>query len=339
MLELTVEKQLPVIYTNFDLVKISLTESIEKYKGLVVTAEGLKDAKADQLTLSKLETEIDNYRKEVKKEVEKPIKEFEANCKTLIGLIGEARIPLKESIKVFDDAERDKKKLIAEGFITEAITSNSLNGKYAIKLVVLPEYMNVAATAKKVKTDIEERALLLLNEQNQEIEKMQIINDTIKNVNKGIDAKLSILDFKSSIEFNSTVNVINEIQARAERIKKAELQAIEDKAAKIESERLAEAERIRIASLSKEDIEVSQKQALSLSVDLQKELGPSEPKSSHPTQNEMFEEYFKDEKFTEEPLHFIEMRVVGTTDKLMELSRFLKANQYNYKATNQGILE
>ena len=342
MLELTVENQLPIIASNFELVKASLTENIAKYKGMIVTTETLKDAKADQIMLGKIEKKIDEYRKSVKQEVEKPIKEFEANCKILIALVSDAKLPLKDSIQVFDDAERDKKRVEANGYINEAIKANSLNEKYGSQLMVLPEYMNVAMTSKKLKIAIEEKAFLLLNEMTQEIEKMQIINDTIENVNKGIDAKLSLEDFKYSLE-NSTSVILNEINSKAERIKANELKAVADKAAaaeKIVQDRIAKAEReavikaenIKIQAELAEIAETERNNKILNSLEVRKTEEPKQINVSVDLQREP-KVVIKDK-----PLLFIEMRLEGTLEELMQVSRYLKAGGYNYKKLSDGKL-
>lgn len=359
MLELTVKNQLPIIESNFELVKTSLIESIAKFKGRIVTADTLKDAKADQIMLGKLEKKIDDYRKSVKKENEIPIKEFEANCKILIGLVNDTKLPLKEGIQVFDDAEKDKKKIIAEECIKIAITESQLNEKYASQLLVLPEYLNVAMTAKKIKTDIEAKAFLLLNTQTQEIEKMQIIADTIEQVNKGIDAKISIEDFQTQITMNmETRTILSNINERAERTKANELKAVADRKEKAEKEvleRIAKAEREAILKVENEkiqaelaeiaeternnkiinDLEIRKteepKQIVSLDVDLQKGYSYEE----RPIEGE-----FKSTRQTaapvEEKLWFQEMRLEGTKEKIMEVSKFLKDGGYTYTPLKSG---
>jgi hypothetical protein len=247
MINLEVNQILPVIQTNFDMVKASLIEEIAKYKGLVVMEEDLKGCKADQKELASMRTQIDNYRKDIKREAEKPIKAFEEQCKELIGLIVEAETPLKEGIAVFDQKKRDANKKIAEDIILEAIAEHGLNEKYSCQLTVLDKYMNLTAKPSEVKNDVEQRLFLLLQEQEQEAEVLQIMTDTIENCNKNIDAKMSMEDFQSLIDAKaSPVKVMQEIQARAERIKIAEEKAVAEKAARAEKEvqeRIAKAER------------------------------------------------------------------------------------------------
>ena len=107
--EIVLNKTLPVINMNFEEVKASLIETTEKYKGIIVTEDGLMDCKATQKDLAKIRNDIDSYRKAVKKEMEKPIKEFESQCKELISLVEDAEQPIKEGILLFDNKRREEK--------------------------------------------------------------------------------------------------------------------------------------------------------------------------------------------------------------------------------------
>lgn len=223
MKELEVNKQLPVITANFEEVKDSLNQSLEKYKGIIVTEETLQDCKKTQQDLSKIRNTVETFRKSVKKDMEAPIKEFEGKCKELVGLIGEVEKPIKEGITIFDNKRREEKRNKAVEFIKEAVVKHGLDEKRAAKLTVIDKYLNLSVSGKSVKEDIEQRALMLLQEQDRELGVMQVITGTIKAVNEGINTKLKIDDFKTLIEMNTPVaRIIEEIHKRAERIREAE---------------------------------------------------------------------------------------------------------------------
>lgn len=223
MKELEVNKQLPIIKANFDEVKESLNQSLEKYKGIIVTEETLQDCKKTQQDLSKVKNGIETFRKSVKKDMEVPIKEFEAKCKELVSLIGEVEQPIKDGITAFDNKRREEKRTKALEFIKDAVAKHGLDEKRASKLTVIDKYLNLSASGKSVSEDIEQRALMLLQEQDRELGVIQVINGTIKAVNEGINTKLKIDDFKTLIEMNAPVaRIIEEIHKRAERIKEAE---------------------------------------------------------------------------------------------------------------------
>ncbi|GAA0070648.1 hypothetical protein UT300003_21720 [Clostridium sardiniense] len=227
MKEIEVEKQLPVILMNFDEVKLSLNDTMNKYKGIVVTEESLKKCKATQKDLAKLRNNIDSYRKNVKKEMEKPIREFESQCRDLIKLISEVEKPIKDGIKIYDDKRREEKRLKAIEYIKESIRNHKLKEEYASKLTIKEQYLNLSGTLKSIKEDIEMRAAILEKQQEDDSEKRLIFEVSIRNainsVNRDIKTKLTMDDFTYYIELGWPLDkILKEINDRAETILKAE---------------------------------------------------------------------------------------------------------------------
>jgi hypothetical protein len=178
------KEQLPVIQINFDEMKIALKETLEDYKGIVVTEETLSACKTTQKELAGVRIKIDNYRKDKKKALSKPITDFENQCKELISLIEQAERPIKDGIKVFDDEKREMKRQQAVELSKEVIKEIGLNEKYASRLEILDKYCNLTAKSNEVKDDLTSRALTLKVEQDREVELIEIIKDTIASENE-----------------------------------------------------------------------------------------------------------------------------------------------------------
>ncbi len=223
-IEFKVEKEIvPVIQINFEELKGHLTALLNDYKGLVVTEGNLQTCKAKQKELASTRIKIDNYRKEKKKELSKPITFFEAQCKDLIALIEQAENPIKDGIKIFDDQKRDSKRLQAIELSKEVAEEYELNEKYADRLEILDKYCNLTAKSNEVREDLISKAMALKVEQDREEELIEIIKDTIESENEKINLKMEFKDFEKYINMGmSTREVIGEIKNRAERIYAAE---------------------------------------------------------------------------------------------------------------------
>lgn len=214
---------LPVIAINFNEMKKALAETMEQYTGIIVTEESLSACKAEQKSLAGIRTKIDNYRKDKKKELSKPITDFENQCKELIALVEKAEKPIKEGIAVFDDKKKEEKRQKALELIKETVEAHQLKGKFADKLTVLDKYINLTASVKSVKEDIEQRAFYLVEEQAKEEETIQIIKTTIENVNKSIKTPVKYEDFESLVESGYPIpKIIERINSMAEKIRLAE---------------------------------------------------------------------------------------------------------------------
>ena len=218
-----INESLPVIQINFEEMKTALSETLQKYKGIVVTEDTLSGCKHTQKELAGVRGKIDIYRKDKKKELSKPIEAFENQCKELIALIEQAEKPIKDGIKVFDDVKREEKRNAAEYLIKVVIEEVGLNEKYGSQLVVQEKYCNLTAKESEVKNDLEARAMALRVEQDREAELIEIIKDSVESENQRISTKLEFKDFARMIERgNLTKDILAEVKSRAEVIYRAE---------------------------------------------------------------------------------------------------------------------
>lgn len=336
MKEIILNKQLPVISMNFEEVKMSLVETMDKYKGIVVTEEGLKDCKATQRDLAGLRKKIDTYRKQVKKEMEVPIKDFEGQCKELISLVDGVEVPIKEGIEVFNDKVRKEKMQYAEKIIAENITKYELEEKFSSQLNVLDSYTNLTATLKSIREDIEVRTKALKDQQDQEKAQAQILKATIiatvEGANATINTKLKAEDFYKYIDRSYNVaQVVNEVNRAAELVRNTEKAAEERLIAeqkRKEEEKIRQEERKKAEELAK--LKATEEEKVRLAA-IENEV--SEPQTVEETpQTEMQEEPKKPSLIS------INFEVVGDREKLMALSNFLKTNDYTYKVINQKVI-
>lgn len=231
MIDFQVKKEvLPVIQVNFEEIKKALSDKMQQYTGLIVTEDSLSICKEDQKELASIRVKIDNYRKEKKKELSKPIEEFESKCKELISLVEKAEKPIKQGIEVFDNKKKEEKRQKILDIINSTIKAHGLNKEYADKLTVLDKYTNLTTSLKSVKEDIEQRAFYLVEEQAKEEETIQIIKTTIENENKTIKTKLQLEEFKNLIESNYSIpKILERINQMAQKIRDAESQPIPQK--------------------------------------------------------------------------------------------------------------
>ena len=297
MKEIQVNKQLPVITMNFDEVKGSLQETMKKYEGIIVTEEGLKDCKATQKDLASLRNKIDAYRKDVKREMEVPIKEFESNCKELISLISEVEKPIKEGIKGFDNKRKEEKKQKVLEIINAAIENFELEKDYADKLGLKDSYLKLTGSIKSIKEDVEMRAMMLKREQEDKKTRIKMLEVAVKNeidrVNENINTKLDYKKFEVYVSKDYPLEkILNEINKEADIILKAE-------------------------NNTKQEIK-EEKEAIQVPLDFSSKKVEASKKE------------IKEDKF------FVDVYVEHNFDMIQSLSKFLKENGYNYEVYNKG---
>lgn len=103
------EINLPQSIANLEALKAELTPKLEYYNTLVVTADSIKEAKADRAALNKLKTAIDDQRKEIKRQYLEPYNVLETQCKEVLALIDAPIAAIDKQIKAFDNIEEQEK--------------------------------------------------------------------------------------------------------------------------------------------------------------------------------------------------------------------------------------
>ena len=98
------------IETNFEAVRDWLTEELAPYATMVVSPDAIADAKKTRASLNKVKDSIDSQRKAIKKVWMKPYEDYEAKCKELTGIVGEAVGNIDGQIKSMENEMKEQKR-------------------------------------------------------------------------------------------------------------------------------------------------------------------------------------------------------------------------------------
>ena len=149
---------------NFEELKGKLETNLKNYVGLVVTAENLQSMSKTHREIVTLRTGLEKFRKAVKSEAEKPIKEFEGQVKELAGLIAKVETPIKEQIEKYDTQRKEIKSAAVQKII------DGLIGEYHLttlsdQLVILDKHLTKGADELDVLADLRAKAQELQKEE------------------------------------------------------------------------------------------------------------------------------------------------------------------------------
>lgn len=144
--------KLPPIEFNFDELKKELSEGLQKYKGMVVTADGIKDAKLDRTDLNSLFKKIDDRRKEIKKECMKPYDAFEQKAKILLEMISSTSGEIDKQIKAFEELEKENKRKEIERFYCDNI--GDLRDLISFNRIFDATWLNKGSKMSAIETEI-----------------------------------------------------------------------------------------------------------------------------------------------------------------------------------------
>lgn len=141
---------IPQAIENIQLLKQELTDRLEYYRTLVVTEEGIKDAKADKAALNKLKAAIDGQRKEVKRQTMALYEPLEKECRELLSMIDEPIRAIDDQIKAFDEQKKQAKYAELVGFFEKVNTLDFVR----IEHVLDPKWGNVTMKLDTLKDEM-----------------------------------------------------------------------------------------------------------------------------------------------------------------------------------------
>ena len=146
-----------LIRGNFDEMQQALSNMMQAYAGLEVTEENIPERKKDVATLRKMKKAIDDKRKSVKTEYEKPLKAFEGKCKELTGIIDAEIERINNDLSAYEAKRCAEKQSIIRKLYDENI------GEYAEYLpldsIYDEKWENKTCSEKEIVSDIQQEKL------------------------------------------------------------------------------------------------------------------------------------------------------------------------------------
>ena len=144
---------------NFPELKSVLTAMLSRYQGMVYTESMLPAAKADKTELSRLRTEIDNRRKEIKRAYLAPYNDFEAQVKELLAMVDAPLSEVKTFLSEMEAREKEaKRQEIETYFFQNCAALGALAGQVLNSPAFFDsKWLNKSTAAKTWKTAVDSK--------------------------------------------------------------------------------------------------------------------------------------------------------------------------------------
>lgn len=239
-----------VIEFNYDEIENTLVENLKKYQGLTFTEKEAAECKKVIADLRKGKRLVDQYRIKTKKQLTEPVKAFEDQCKALNGKFDSVIDPLLEQSKVFEEKEREAKRIKVEGIVEQVIKDLDLDDDIGGQLVIEDKYLNKSTTLKFVEEDLHEQADRLLEQVKHEQVQKELIKQHVEITNLKLGTELLESAYVHLIGHKENDEIKEIIESDADKVIK-------------EHDREQEAKRLAVAKKMKEqyDQEVAEKTA------------------------------------------------------------------------------
>ncbi len=188
---------------------------LQKYQGIIVTPETVADCKKTRADLNKIKGEIEDFRKDGKKQLSAPIDAFEKKCKALASLVTEVKVPLEEQINAFEDKKKQEKLVFARKTKQALIDEYGFTDKQAEEIIIESKYGNLSATKKSVEDDLRMQAEVLKEKIQAEKKRKNDLIKILESKNAHYDNKLPIEFLDNMMELD-TADIVIKIDQQLE---------------------------------------------------------------------------------------------------------------------------
>lgn len=202
------------VHFNFDEISNYLDSTLNKYQGIVVTEETIKDGKKVMADLRKGQKSLDEFRKKTKKELTAPVKAFEEQCKELIKKFNEVIDPIVKQAEEFEEKRREEKKVEVQKIIDEVCKLKGVNN-----LPLEDSYLNKSISLKSIKTELTKVADNILLEQANHKKNVALIEGKIDLTNAKYDVTMVKEPYVSMLEYEDIDTILNKILEDSESLK------------------------------------------------------------------------------------------------------------------------
>ncbi|WP_434290877.1 DUF1351 domain-containing protein [Clostridium botulinum] len=202
------------VHFNFDEISNYLDSTLNKYQGIIVTEETIKDGKKVIADLRKGKKSLDEFRKKTKKELTKSVTEFENQCKELNRKFDEVINPINEQAEQFEIKRKEEKKIEVKKVIKIVCEL-----KHIEDLPLDEKYLNKSMSLKAIREDLISVANQMLLEQANHKKNISLIEGRIDLANAKYGVTMVKEPYVSMLEHEDIDTILNKILEDGESLK------------------------------------------------------------------------------------------------------------------------
>ncbi|ANJ13063.1 DUF1351 domain-containing protein [Lactiplantibacillus plantarum] len=148
----TVDYQpVPIKINNLEGLQASIAQYVSRYSNLVITEDNVTDSKQVRAKLNKLKKALDDRRKEIKRNYNQPLREFETEVKKLEASIDMIIDPIDEGLGELEVQRREQRKADVMGLIAEMAPNYGVG---ADEVEFDPRWLNKSISNKQITQEV-----------------------------------------------------------------------------------------------------------------------------------------------------------------------------------------
>ncbi|ASL37012.1 Phage protein [Lactiplantibacillus plantarum] len=141
----------PIKINNLEGLQAAIAQYVSRYSNLVITEDNVTDSKQVRAKLNKLKKVLDDRRKEIKRNYNQPLREFETKVKKLEASIDMIIDPIDEGLGELEVQRREQRKVDVMGLIAEMAPNYDVE---VDEIEFDPRWLNKSISNKQITQEV-----------------------------------------------------------------------------------------------------------------------------------------------------------------------------------------
>lgn len=206
-----IDSNLTLTWNNAELAKY-LEEKLEKYNGLVVTEDNLKEMKSVLKEIVSIRTKLTRFGADKKRELKIPYNTFTAELEQVLAVVSRVENPIANQIGEFEQQEMLKRKETVLKMIEDKTQSLGIREEYKNRVMPNPKWWeNKTAKMSDVALSVEEMLKGVLEQQQNDDDLKRMQAEKVEMIKMKIDLFNQNYALDTPIQYEEIQHRVNNI--------------------------------------------------------------------------------------------------------------------------------
>ncbi len=206
-----IDSNLTLTWNNAELAKY-LEEKLEKYNGLVVTEDNLKEMKSVLKEIVSIRTKLTRFGADKKRELKIPYNTFTAELEQVLAVVSRVENPIANQIGEFEQQEMLKRKETVLNMVEDKAQSLEIRDEYKNRVVPNPKWWeNKTAKMSDVALSIEDMLKGVLEQQKNDDDLKRMQAEKVEMIKMKIDLFNQNYALDTPIQYEEIQHRVNNV--------------------------------------------------------------------------------------------------------------------------------
>lgn len=206
-----IDSNLTLTWNNAELAKY-LEEKLEKYNGLVVTEDNLKEMKSVLKEIVSIRTKLTRFGADKKRELKIPYNTFTAELEQVLAVVSRVENPIANQIGEFEQQEMLKRKETVLKMVEDKAQSLGIREEYKNRVMPNPKWWeNKTAKMSDVALSVEEMLKGVLEQQQNDDDLIRMQAEKVEMIKMKIDLFNQNYALDTPIKYEEIQHCVNNV--------------------------------------------------------------------------------------------------------------------------------